>query len=161
MGIISSFLNSLMLPKKKAVLAINKTKIGHSVAYLAALLFIVTLPDLIQLISSYDSEFSEVPQNVFIIQIVVFYPLQIIFLGLIGISFIAAIGVGISRLVKRNIKFALMWKMAIHASTTPLLLYVILKNLIAIHNSLSVLLFIFVIVILYGMITVYPKPKKK
>jgi len=160
MGIISSFVNSIMLPRKKAVLNINRIKIGSSVLYFALLIFIVTIPNLIRLLTSDNSEFNGLPRGIFVFQTLVFYPFQTIFFGLIGISLLAAVGVLMNKAVKRRVKYALLWKMSLHASTIPLILYAIMSNLFTVHYYLSAILLLLVIYILYRMITVFPKPKK-
>ncbi|MCD4838658.1 DUF1189 domain-containing protein [Neobacillus sedimentimangrovi] len=161
MGIISSLLNSFMLPRKKAVLNINKLNIGSSVTYFILLLFLVTLPDLIKLLINYNDQFGEMPRSVFFIQIVVFYPLQIIFLGLITITSIAVIGLVLNKLLERKLRFALLWKMAIHASTIPLFLYALINNLYSVNTYISVFLILILFFILYKIILVFPKPKNK
>lgn len=159
MGIVSSFINSLLLPRKKAVLNINKIKIGSSVAYFFILLMIVTLPDLIRLLLTDD--LNGVPRSVYMVQLLVFYPFQSIFSGLIGITLVAAVGVILNKLVKRKLKYALLWKMSIHAATIPLLLYAIIKNLFANNIYVTTILVLSVFIILLKMITVFPKPKQK
>ncbi|WP_251551029.1 DUF1189 family protein [Neobacillus muris] len=161
MGIVSSFVNSLMLPSKKAVLKINKLKVSTSVFYFALLILLITLPDLIRLILSYDTQFSDLPRSVFIFQIVVFYPFQSIFIGILGITVAAAAGLLMNKWMQRRIKYALLWKMSLHASTTPLILYALVRNLYSINLVISIVLMLFVLYILYKMIAVYPKPKKK
>lgn len=161
MEIFSSFVNSLMLPKKKAVLNINKMKVGSSVAYFAIFIILITLPDIMKILLNDHSDFSSVPEGVFIFQILVFYPLESIFFGLIGISLVAAIGMLMNKLTGRRLKYALLWKMALHASTTPLLLYTVVKNIFAMNSLISAVLFLLVFFLLYRMITVFPKPHSK
>ncbi|WP_462408616.1 DUF1189 family protein [Neobacillus sp. Marseille-QA0830] len=159
MGIVSSFVNSLMLPSKKAVLKINKSKISISVIYFALLMLLITLPDLLKLVSSYDSKFNDVPRSVFMFQVAVFYPFQSIFTGILGISLVAAVGLLMNKLTHRKIKYALLWKMSLHASTTPLILYALIRNLFFVNPVISLVLIFLVLFILYKMIVVYPKPK--
>ncbi|WP_042460212.1 DUF1189 family protein [Neobacillus dielmonensis] len=160
MGIVSSFVNSLMLPKKKAVLKINKIKISTSVIYFALLMLVITLPDLLKLTSSYDTQFNDLPRSVFMFQIVIFYPFQSIFTGILGISLVAAAGLLMNKLTHRKIKYALLWKMSLHASTTPLILYALIRNFFFVNFVISLLLILLVLYFLYKMITVFPKPKK-
>ncbi|MCA0972442.1 DUF1189 domain-containing protein [Halobacillus litoralis] len=154
---IDSLLNSFRLPKKEAMFHLNRKGITHTIGYLFLLLAILFLPDMIATIIRLDSDLTEVSRGLYLAQVFVFYPLLIIFLIIVGVSIFAGAALVMKNLLRRKLAYQQLWKMTAYASTIPLILSVILKNLF-VPNSISAILFFGIFgFLMYKMITIYPK----
>jgi hypothetical protein len=151
--------NSLLLPKKSAVFRLNRISMRNTLVYMFFLIFLALLPDfVIEMFSSISSS-----QNsgieVFILQLIVLYPLFCIFLGIVVISLSASIATAIKSLLKRKLAYQQLWKMTVYALTVPLIIYFIISWLNYNHWSIYLLLFVLHYSIMTKMILVYPRRK--
>lgn len=158
---IDSLLNSFRLPKKEAMFQLNRKGITHTIGYLFLLLAILFLPDMIGTIIQLDSDLTEVSRGLYLAQVFVFYPLLIIFLIIVGVSVFAGAAMLIKKAMGRKLAYQQLWKMSAYASTVPLILSVLLKN-IDVPNWISSILYLTIFTFLiYRMIRVYPKAPTK
>ncbi|KHE67229.1 DUF1189 family protein [Halobacillus sp. BBL2006] len=161
MGFIDSLINSLRLPKKEAMFRLNRKGMTNTIVYLFMLLAILFLPDMIRTIKNLDTNLTEVSRGQYLVQVMVFYPLFIIFLILIGVSILAGGALLLRKVLGRKMTYQQLWKLTAYAATLPLILSVVLKN-IAIPDGVSALLFFAIFsLLMYRMITIYPKKPTK
>ncbi|MGV3489349.1 MAG: DUF1189 family protein [Tuberibacillus sp.] len=160
MNIVHILKNSIALPKKETVYSLNRVSMRDTLIYIFLLILISSIPDIIRLFLT--GTFSQgALKSVFYLQVFLFYPLYIIFIGVIGISLLAGIGTLIKQGLKRKLTYHHIWKMTAYAATLPLLLNTVEKvcgfNNVWINVILILLLFFY----LYKMIVVYPVAAKK
>ncbi|MFT4416125.1 DUF1189 family protein [Fredinandcohnia humi] len=160
MKLLSVFLDSLRLPNKAAMKRINRLEMRYTILFLLILLFVVALPIEISLLLDDSYKESDIPQNIYIIQVLLFYPFLMLFLGLTGITVLAGLGVGVSTLIHRHLKFQFLWKMSAFALTKPILIFAVIDLLIGGHWIINLLILIFLFSIIYRMILHYPKKMK-
>lgn len=157
MGFIDSLMNSLRLPKKEAMFHLNRKGITNTIGYLFVLLLLLFLPDMITSIIHLETNVTEVSRGMYIIQFLVFYPLLIVFLILVGVSILAGGGLLMRKVLSRKLTYQQLWKLTAYASTLPLILSVLLKYL-TVPDAFSALIFITIFAYyMYRMITIYPK----
>ncbi|MEH7384912.1 DUF1189 family protein [Bacillus sp. JJ1521] len=133
----------------------------NTLVFLLLLLFIVALPIEINLLLDDSYMESDIPQNIYVIQVLLFYPFLMLFLGIAGISVLAGLGVGVSKITHRQLKFQFLWKMCAFALTKPIIIFAIVNLLIGAHwvvNSIVIVLLFYTIL---RMIFHYPKRVKK
>ncbi|WP_246364182.1 DUF1189 family protein [Halobacillus locisalis] len=154
-------MNSFRLPKKEAMFRLNRKGITSTIGYLFLLLTILFLPDLIGTIIRLDSSLTEVSRGLYLAQVFVFYPLLIIFLIIVGVSVFAGGALLLRKALGRKLTYQQLWKMTAYASTIPLILTVVLKN-ISVPDSISALLYFTIFsFLMYRMIMIYPKASRK
>ncbi|ARI79028.1 DUF1189 family protein [Halobacillus mangrovi] len=157
MGFIDSLINSLRLPKKEAMFRLNRKGMTNTIVYLFVLLAVLFLPDMIRTIRNLDTNLTEVSRGQYLVQVIVFYPMFILFLILIGVSMLAGIALLMRKALGRKLTYQQLWKLTAYAATLPLILTVVLKN-IAIPDGVSaILFFVLFSFLMYRMITIYPK----
>ncbi len=161
MVFFDSLMNSFRLPKKEAMFRLNRMGITSTIGYLFLLLTVLFLPDLIGTIIRLDSSLTEVSRGLYLVQVFVFYPLLIIFLIIVGVSIFAGAALLLRKALGRKLTYQQLWKMTAYASTIPLILTVVLKN-ISVPDSISALLFFTIFsFLMYRMIIIYPKASRK
>ncbi|MBA2176610.1 DUF1189 family protein [Halobacillus locisalis] len=161
MVFFDSLMNSFRLPKKEAMFRLNRKGITSTIGYLFLLLTILFLPDLIGTIIRLDSSLTEVSRGLYLAQVFVFYPLLIIFLIIVGVSVFAGGALLLRKALGRKLTYQQLWKMTAYASTIPLILTVVLKN-ISVPDSISALLYFTIFsFLMYRMIMIYPKASRK
>ena len=161
MVFFDSLMNSFRLPKKEAMFRLNRKGITSTIGYLFLLLTVLFLPDLIGTIIRLDSSLTEVSRGLYLVQVFVFYPLLIIFLIIVGVSIFAGAALLLRKALGRKLTYQQLWKMTAYASTIPLILTVVLKN-ISVPDSISALLFFTIFsFLMYRMIIIYPKASRK
>ncbi|MDR4888298.1 DUF1189 family protein [Fredinandcohnia sp. QZ13] len=156
-----TFMDSLRLPNKAAMKRLNKLEMRHTIVFLLLLLFIIALPIEINLLLDDSYKESEIPQNIYIIQVLLFYPFLMLFLGIAGISVLAGLGVGISKLTHRQLKFQLLWKMCAFALTKSVILFAVANILIGTHWIVNTIVFVLLFYTILRMIFHYPQRVKK
>ncbi|QAS52591.1 DUF1189 family protein [Halobacillus litoralis] len=161
MGFFNSLVNSLRLPKKEAMFHLNRKGITNTILYLFLLLLILFMPDMIATVIHMESNLTEVSRGRYIIQFLVFYPLLIVFLILVGVSVLAGGGLLMRKALGRKLAYQQLWKLTAYATTLPLILSVILKYL-TVPDGISALIFISIFAFfMYRMIVVYPRVPTK
>ncbi|WP_223254537.1 DUF1189 family protein [Bacillus sp. HNG] len=158
---MSTFMDSLRLPNKAAMKRLNKLEMRHTIVFLLLLLFIIALPIEINLLLDDSYKESDIPQNIYIIQVLLFYPFLMLFLGIAGISVLAGLGVGISKLTHRQLKFQFLWKMCAFALTKSVVLFAVANILIGTHWIVNTIVFVLLFYTILRMIFHYPQRVKK
>ncbi|WP_142255402.1 DUF1189 family protein [Bacillus sinesaloumensis] len=157
---MSTFIDSLRLPNKAAMKRLNKLEMRHTILFLLSLLLVIALPIEINLLLDDSYKESEIPQNIYIIQILLFYPFLMLFLGIAGISVLAGIGVGVSKLVHRHLKFQFLWKMCAFALTKPIIIFSVANVLIGTHWIVNTVIYVLLFYTILRMIFHYPRRVK-
>ncbi|MEH7381138.1 DUF1189 family protein [Bacillus sp. JJ1533] len=161
MKLIETLMDSLRLPNKAAMKRLNKLEMRNTILFLLLLLFIVALPIEINLLLDDSYKESDIPQNIYVIQILLFYPFLMLFLGIAGISVLAGLGVGVSKLTHRQLKFQFLWKMCAFALTKPIIIFAVANLLIGTHWIINAIVTILLFYTILRMIFHYPKRVKK
>jgi hypothetical protein len=148
--------NSLMLPNKKAMFRLNRISMRNTLVYMFLLLFITLIPGFVMDASTQEIVNSD-SLDLYILQLVVFYPFLCIFIGISGASLIAGGGLLIKTALKRKLAYQQVWKMTVFASTLPLFGHLIL-NMLKIHEwTYTLILLALLYILLTLMIMNYPK----
>lgn len=132
MELYYSLKNSLRLPKKEALFRLNRVSMRNAISYIVVLLFLLFLPELILMMIHFQGEAEGLPKDMYILQLIVFYPFWIVFLAIAGVSVLAAVSVLIKNLLHRKLAYQQLWKMTAFALTIPLLVYILL-DLLPLH----------------------------
>ncbi|WP_053220228.1 DUF1189 family protein [Virgibacillus senegalensis] len=155
------FRHSVTLPKKQAVFWLNRISMRDTLVYIFLLIFILYLPEGYALAFQDNLLLDSDLRSVFILQSITFYPMYVIFSGLVVISVLAAGALLMARLLDRKLAFQHVWKMTAFALTLPLIVYTAVKLAGWDNGIIFPLLILGFYVILYKMVTVYPKRKNK
>lgn len=155
-----TFLQSLQLPKRKAVFALNRIGMDVVVIYLFIILAVASVPGLIdQLISNQLDTNIQIHPFFLLIFFFIFYYLIILLIVFTSISIIAYLGTFIATRTNRKLQFGLMWKMTAFATTIPLVAFTILSFFIPLSTMFLSAASIFILLILLKVILIYPKRK--
>ena len=122
MGVLQAFKLSLSLPSKKAVFQLNRIKTKDFFLYILLLHLFLGLPGAIKMFIDFIA--NEEMDGSFLLGVTI-YPFLIVTFGIVGISSLAAVGLMITTVLKRRLVYQLLWKMAMYASTTSIVLYTI------------------------------------
>ncbi|WP_449538556.1 DUF1189 family protein [Ferdinandcohnia sp. Marseille-Q9671] len=160
MKLFSTLSDSWRLPEKTAMKRLNRLEMRNTLVFLLLLLFILALPIEINLLLDESYKENDIPQNVYFIQVLLFYPFLMLFLGILGISLVAGVGVAVSRLVHRQLKFQFLWKMCAFALTKPIIIFAVANLFIGTHWVVNAFVFILLFYTVLRMIFHYPKRKK-
>src|SRR5699024_12816013 len=77
------------------------------------------------------------------------------------LSIVAYIRTWISKFLHRKLRFSLLWKMAAYLTTIPFLIYMFLSFFKTVNDQFLWFIFLFSLVFLVKVITVYPKRRKR
>jgi hypothetical protein len=154
---LQAFLYSIKLPNKKAMFQLNRIGMDITVIYMFILLLFVSLPSLIERLTATTGPGTGL--NVFfrIIYFFIFYYLPMTLIVFLLLSLIAYIAVGMAKLMKRKLRFAILWKMSAYTTTIPFILYTIIALLYPVSDSFLWLFLIYTFLFLIKIISVYPK----
>lgn len=156
-----TFLQSIQLPKKKALFKLNRTGMDIVVIYMFILLLFVSFPDLLHQIMNKDNLSLEIDTFFLIIYFFIFYYLPFVVIIFLLISLIAYIGVGLSKWMQRKLHFSILWKMVAFTTTIPFVLYACLAILFPIRQTYLWFSLLYTFILLIKMISIYPKRKKR
>lgn len=156
-----SFLNSLQLPKKQAMFKLNRTGMDITVVYMFILLFFVSLPTFIEQMVNPMGAMASMNIVFSLIYFFMFSYLPLTIIVFLLLSLIAYIGTGIAQLLKRRLRFSLLWKMSAYLTTIPFLIYTGLSFFFPVNDSFLWLVLVYTLLLLIKVITVYPKRKKR
>ncbi|HLR59367.1 MAG TPA: DUF1189 family protein [Pseudogracilibacillus sp.] len=160
MAFWTSFIESIKLPKKKSVFKLNRIGMDIVVIYMFMLLAIVSLPSLTyQMLNSSELNI-KIGSFFYLIYFFIFHYLVIVVLIFIVISFIAYLATLFTRISGRRLHYSILWKMTAFSTTIPFLLYTILAFFYNINDNFLWLSFLYTAILLYKIITIYPKRKK-
>jgi len=156
-----TFLESIKLPQKKAMFTLNRTGMDIAVVYMFILLFIVSIPSLIDRINSLHTLSVDVELFFLFIYFFMFYYLPLTIIVFILLSIIAAIAVGLAKLMKRKLRFSILWKMAAYTTTVPFIIYTMFALIFSIDDVFLWFSLLYTLIALIKMISVYPKRRIK
>lgn len=159
MNLLSIFKRSLMLPKKEALFSLNRVSMRDAMVYIIILLFILFLPDIVHDFIRSSSSDNSFLLEVFVVRLLVLYPLLILFIMVSSISLLSALIIPIKELLKRKLKYQQLWKMTVFALTIPLIIIFAFRILQINEWYINLLPLIIYFVLMIKMITVYPKRK--
>ena len=151
------FKNSLLLPRNKALFYLNRVSVMETIVYMGCLMFFLFLPYIVKLIVNMEKTVSELPNSIYLFQIIVFYPFFILFFIVGGVSLLAVLSLGMNWLLKRKLTYQHLWKMTAYALTWPLIIYSVLILFEIRQTAVTLLPLVFCYTLLYRMILVYPK----
>ncbi len=155
-----AFIQSIQLPKRKAVFALNRIGMDVVVIYLFILLAIASIPELIEQISSNQVD-SQLHTFFFLIFFFIFYYLIILIIVFSSLSVIAYLGTLFATATKRRLQFGLMWKMTAFATTIPIIAFTILSFFLPLSILFLTIATLFIFYLLLKIIFIYPKLKKQ
>lgn len=157
-----AFIQSLQLPKRKAVFALNRIGMDIVVVYMFIFLAIASVPGLIdQMISSQADSNIAIHPFFLLIFFFIFYYLIVLLIVFTSISIIAYIGTLIAKITGRKLQFGLMWKMTAFATTLPLVLFTILSFILPLTMIFLSVATLFILFVLIKIILIYPKRKAR
>lgn len=162
MNIIEIFKYSVLLPNKKALFRLNRIGMKMIVTYVFILMLIAASPPLTTFIFTgrLPAE-NDIPPTLFILQFFFFYYLLVVFIGFLGISAIAYIGLWLRKWLQRKLAYQQLWKMSAFAATVPLLLYTLAETLAINHWTVVITFLIVWLAIITKMITAFPRRNEK
>lgn len=156
-----TFLESLQLPKKQALFKLNRKGMDTVVFYLFILIIIVSIPEFLNRVEANST--SDLSMNIFflLIYFFIFYYLPLTIFVFVMLTLIAYGGVLLATLMKRKLRFSILWKMSAFTVTIPFLIYTILALFFPIQNIYLLLTILYTLMMLIKMISIYPKRKEK
>ncbi|HLR68759.1 DUF1189 family protein [Virgibacillus alimentarius] len=152
-----TFLHSLQLPSKNAMFKLNRTGMDIAVLYMFMLLLLVSVPSLIDRLTTTGQPGSDLNLLFLLIYFFIFYYLPMTVIVFLLLSFVAYIGTWIAKFMQRKLKFPLLFKMCAYISTVPFILYTIVAILFPIDDTFLWFALLYTFIFLVKMITVYPK----
>lgn len=159
MILLQAFLNSVKLPNKQAIFKLNRIGMDITVLYMSILVLLVSIPSLVDRLTATAGASANMQLILLLVYFLIFYYLPLITMVLLLLSLVAYIGTGISRLMKRKIKFPILWKMSAYTTTIPFLLYTIIALIFTVDVMYLWLFLISSLFFIIKIITVYPKRK--
>ena len=159
MSLIKIITLSAKLPSKQALFALNRVPMRDTLVYLFCLFFILFLPyTIVNMMDVYQNAISK---SQLVLQVVLFYPFFMMFLVIISISFLAVIALLLRFILVRKLAYQQLWKMTAYAILWPFILYQVIL-FVPVSNYLGVTVcFVIYLAIMWRMIVVYPRKRKK
>ncbi|ASK61789.1 hypothetical protein CFK37_06275 [Virgibacillus phasianinus] len=157
----NAFLDSLKLPSKRAVFQLNRIGMDITVIYMFIIMAIVAIPALLDRLTGTSGPGADMAVFFQLIYFFMFYYLPLTIIVFVVLSGIAYIFTWIAKILKRKLRFQLLWKMGAYTTTIPFLLYAVIALLFTVDDSMMWLFFIYSICILLKIVTVYPRRKKR
>lgn len=158
---LRTFIESIKLPSKKALFKLNRTGMDIVVIYLAIILILVSIPSLIDQLTTSDGLSEQMNGLFFIIFFFIFYYLPLIVIVFSILSLIAYLGTKLAAIMGRKLRFQIIWKMCAFTTTIPFLIYTIIALFIPISNTFLWLSLLYTVILLIKMISIFPKRKVK
>lgn len=161
MILIEAFINSLKLPSKNAMFKLNRIGMDIVVFYLFILIFIVSIPQLVVQLRVTDTLADRLPFILKLVYFFMFYYLPLTIAVFLFLTIMAYIGVWMAKLMKRKLRFQIIWKLLAFTTTIPFLLYMLLASLFQISDKYLFFAIIYSFVLLIIMIFKFPKRRKR
>ncbi|HEX6923583.1 MAG TPA: DUF1189 family protein [Bacillales bacterium] len=155
MNLLKTFKLSLQLPKKEALFRLNRMKMSTVMVYLFILMFIASVPGGVKFVLTDHS--TNVPPTLFVLQFFFFYYLLFAFIGLMGLSILALVGLWISKSLRRKLTYRQLWKMSVFSVTIPVFLYTLAESIWPDNGFILIIFFGLALAILTKMIGVFPR----
>ena len=152
-----TFIESIKLPSKKALFKLNRTGMDIVVIYMFILLLFVSIPSLIEEITTTNNFSSDLSLFFLIIFFFIFYFLPLNIIVFLFISLVAYIGIGITKIMRRKLRFSILWKMSAFSLTVPFTVYTVAALFFPISDTFLWLSLLYTFLLLIKMISIYPK----
>lgn len=159
MVFLRAFLHSVKLPKKNAMFTLNRIGMDITVMYMFILLLLVSIPSLIDRLTATGGASADMHLLLLLVYFFIFYYLPLTIMVFLLLSLIAYIGTGIARIMRRKVKFPLLWKMSAYTTTIPFIIYTVIALIFPVSDTLLWLFLLYSLLFLIKIITVYPKRK--
>src|SRR5690625_178362 len=156
-----TFRESIKLPSKKSMFTLNRIGMDIVVFHMFILLFFVSIPSFIQQVTQANSYINDLNIVFQIIYFFIFFYLPLNVIVFSFLSLIAYIGLGITKLMKRKLRFSILWKMGAFTTTLPLIVYTIVALFFPIDISFLWLFILYTLILLIKMISIYPKRRTR
>lgn len=156
-----TFMESIKLPSKKALFKLNRTGMDIVVIYIAIILLFVSIPSLIEQLTTPNSLSDQMNGLFLIIFFFIFYYLPLVVIVFSVLSLIAFLGTKLATLMGRKLRFQIIWKMCAFTTTIPFLLYTIIALFVPISNTFLWFSLLYTVILLIKMISIFPKRKVK
>ncbi len=150
---------SLKLPSKQALFKLNRLGMDIVVIYMFILIFVFSIPSLIEQLLAPSGLGSYLNIIFLIIYFFFFYYLPMTVFVFALISMIAYIGKGLAKMMNRKLHYSLLWKMCAFSTTAPLLIFTIVSVIFPLNMFMLGIILIYISLLLIKMITIYPKRK--
>ncbi len=152
-----TFKESIKLPSKQAMFKLNRIGMDIVVFYMFILLALVSIPSFIQQITQANSYINDLNIVFQIIYFFIFFYLPLNVIVFSFLSLIAYIGLGITKLMHRKLRFSILWKMSAFTTTVPFIIYTIVGLFFPINITFLWLFILYTLILLIKMISIYPK----
>ncbi|MFS0673771.1 hypothetical protein [Ornithinibacillus sp. 179-J 7C1 HS] len=156
-----TFLLSIKLPSKQAVFKLNRIAMDITVFYMFILLFIVSIPSLINQLTSSTGIGSDMNIVFKLIYFFIFYYLPLTIMVFLFITFLSYVFTWIAKLMHRKLKLQVIWKMVAYTASIPFILYTVVALLYSISDSYLLYSLVWTILLLFKIIMVYPRRKSQ
>ncbi|MGY0694138.1 DUF1189 family protein [Virgibacillus sp. FSP13] len=161
MTFFEAFKHSIKLPTKNAMFKLNRIGMDVTVVYMFILLLIVSLPSLIDQLTTSSGAGANLQLFFLLVYFFIFYYLPLVIFVFVMLSAVAYIGTWISRTLHRKIRFAILWKMCAYTTTIPFLLYTLIAFIFPISDKWLWLFLGYTFILMVKIITIYPRRKKR
>lgn len=156
-----AFIHSIKLPNKNAIFKLNRIGMDITVIYMFLLLLLVAVPSFIAQWTGAENLMAEMNFLFFLIYFFIFFYLPLTIIVFLSLSLVAYIAVAVARLMRRKLRFSILWKMSAYATTIPAVLYTVTALFIPVGNFFLILSVLFILIMLLAIISVYPKRRKR
>ncbi|MFD2130963.1 DUF1189 family protein [Pseudogracilibacillus auburnensis] len=147
---------SIKLPQKQAVFALNRVGMDITVIYMFILLALASVPALLEQILL---EQSAVPIQTFflLIYFFIFYYLILVVIIFSLLSILAYIASLITKMLNRKLRFSILWKMAAFTTTLPLFLFTLFSFFYPLNHLFLIICVLYIFTVIIKIILIYPK----
>jgi hypothetical protein len=156
-----TFILSLQLPAKQTVFKLNRIPMDITVFYMFILLFIVSLPSLVEQLTKTTGIGSEMNIVFRFIYFFIFYYLPLTIMVFLLITLLAYVFTWIAKVMQRKLKLQILWKMIAYSTTIPFIAYMVIAFIYPIDDGYLLYTLIWTLFLLLKIITVYPKRKTR
>lgn len=153
MKLWTMFIQSLQLPKRQAVFTLNRIGMDIVVIYMFIILFISSIPTYINQLEVNE----RLSTFFFSMFFFIFHYLPVVIIVFVTLSIIAWILLLLTKLVKRRLRFSILWKMTASATTIPLILFTIVSLFYELSTGYLMLSIVFIFLIVTKIIFIYPR----
>lgn len=156
---LQAFLHSLKLPKKQAIFKLNRIGMDITVVYMFILIMLASIPSLIERLTAVSGASAVIPLFMLLVYFFMFYYLPLTLMIFSLLSLIAYIGTVIAKLLRRKVRFSILWKLSAYTTTIPFILYTFLALILPVSDAFLWLFILYSLLFTIKIITVFPKRK--
>src|SRR5699024_9246005 len=156
MAFLTSFIESIKLPKKKSVFKLNRISMDSVVVYMFILLALVSLPSLFYQLSNISVLSVKIGSFFYLFYFFIFHYFVIVVLVFIVLSIISYLFSLFTKFFGRRLHYSILWKMTAFSISFPFLVYTILAFFYNISDNFLWFSFLYPSILLYKIITIYP-----